>query len=371
MKANAPRRRIFNDAIDVLTGPEAGEGGGISIQEIPIGSIDYFSDHPFRLYDGERLEDMVDSVRTHGILTPVIVRRIGSRYEMLAGHNRMNAAKLAGLDTIPAIVKDDVSDEDAYVYVIETNLMQRSFSDFLPSEKAAILKTRYETIKSQGKRNDIIREIAELEGVGVEDVSWGLIDQKASKGASGLIDQKISKGTSGLIDQKASKGTSGLIDQKTNKETSGLIDQKLDGRTATGMEYGLSSKSVARLLRVNYLIAEFKDKLDRNELPLYAAVELSFLPEQAQEWIYKASEEYGFKINMKTAKLFREEGEDLTEERVRKMAEELTKKKEIPTTYQKVMIPKIVYKKYFKGMPDYKVQAIIQVAIDRYFAENK
>ena len=86
------------------------------------------------------------------MLNPVIVRKAARGYEMLAGHNRTNAAKIAGLAEVPAIVKTDLSDEDAYVYVIETNLLQRSFAELLPSEKAAVLVARYEKISSQGKR---------------------------------------------------------------------------------------------------------------------------------------------------------------------------------------------------------------------------
>ena len=85
-------------------------------------------------------------------------------YEMLSGHNRQRAAMLAGIDKIPAIVKENLSDEDAIVYVIETNMIQRSFSELLPSEKAAVLAVRYEKISSQGKRNDILQEIAALNG---------------------------------------------------------------------------------------------------------------------------------------------------------------------------------------------------------------
>ena len=90
-------------------------------------------------------------------------------YEMLAGHNRWNATKIVGLSEIPAIVKEYLSEEEAYVYVIETNLMQRSFTDLLPSEKAAVLAERYEKINCQGKRNDIIEEIARLNGVDASD----------------------------------------------------------------------------------------------------------------------------------------------------------------------------------------------------------
>lgn len=93
------------------------------IVEIPVNKINPFPNHPFRLYQGERLDDLVESIKEHGIMNPVIVLRQGTEYEMLSGHNRWNAAMLAGMNKIPAIVKEKLSKEEAYVYVIETNLM--------------------------------------------------------------------------------------------------------------------------------------------------------------------------------------------------------------------------------------------------------
>ena len=119
---------------------------------IPLDQIKPFHDHPFRLYEGDRLQDMVESVRTHGILSAVIVQKQDGGYEMLAGHNRLNAAKIGGLAEIPAIVKTGLTEEEAYVYVIETNLIQRSFSELLPSEKAVVLSERYEKISCQHER---------------------------------------------------------------------------------------------------------------------------------------------------------------------------------------------------------------------------
>ena len=91
------------------------------------------------------------------------LRKMHYGYEMLAGHNRQNAAKLAGLKEIPAIVKDNLPDNEAYVYVIETNLMQRSFTDLSVSEKAAVLAERYDKVLYQRKRDEIITELKELE----------------------------------------------------------------------------------------------------------------------------------------------------------------------------------------------------------------
>lgn len=130
----------------------------INLTHLLFKRIRFFKGHPFRLYDGEHLADMVESIQDNGILTPPIVRRIhddpGYEYEMLAGHNRMNAGMQAGLEGTWCLVKDRLSDADALMYVIETNLLQRSFQDLLPSERAAVLPMRYLNMFSQGKRNE-------------------------------------------------------------------------------------------------------------------------------------------------------------------------------------------------------------------------
>ena len=145
MKTNS-KRKVFGDAVDLLMGDMEEVTMPRGVQMVPVKSI-----HPFHLYEGERLEDMIASVKEHGVLNPVIVQKLDTGYEMLSGHNRWNAAKLAGIKEIPAIVKTDLSEEEAYVYVIETNLMQRSFSDLAISEKAAVLKARYEKDMTQNR----------------------------------------------------------------------------------------------------------------------------------------------------------------------------------------------------------------------------
>ena len=111
MMKDSPRRKIV-DAIDFLTGDKNEQ----QIVEIDIEKIVEFSDHPFHLYEGKRLDDMVESIKKNGVLSPVIVRSIASgKFEMLAGHNRMNAAKIANIDKIPALIKENLSDEEAYI----------------------------------------------------------------------------------------------------------------------------------------------------------------------------------------------------------------------------------------------------------------
>ena len=110
MKANN-KRKVFGDAVDLLMDEIEEREVPKGIQLIQIKKIQSFHDHPFHLYEGERLEDMIASVKEHGILNPVIVQKIDGGYEMLSGHNRMNAAKLAGLKEVPAIVKTDLSED--------------------------------------------------------------------------------------------------------------------------------------------------------------------------------------------------------------------------------------------------------------------
>ena len=265
MKANAPKRKVFQDALDLLAeNPVQDTSVAVNgIVSIPVEEIHPFHDHPFRLYEGDRLEDMVQSIREHGVLNPVIVRKAARGYEMLAGHNRTNAAKIAGLTEIPAIVKTDLSDEDAYVYVIETNLLQRSFAELLPSEKAAVLVARYEKISSQGKRNDIRQEIEALEKTCGHDV------------------------------------------HKSQKS-----------RDRLGEEYGMTGRNIARYMRLDRLILEFKDAVDKGTMAMVAAVDLSYLNVKMQKLIQQVAEAEGKKLKPKQAVELRKMGKDITKEAV-------------------------------------------------------
>jgi ParB family chromosome partitioning protein len=134
------------------------------LTSLPFDLMDDFPGHPFRLYTGERKADMIESIRGNGILQPLILRDTNDgRYQVLSGHNRKYCGMEAGLSDAPTIIKRDLSDEDAWMYVIETNLIQRSFADMLQSEQAAVLFTHYTKMFSQGKRNDITNELERLE----------------------------------------------------------------------------------------------------------------------------------------------------------------------------------------------------------------
>lgn len=310
MKTNAPKRKIF-DAVDMMTADTEKVETDNGLQSLPVDKIKLFHDHPFRLYEGERLDDMVESIREHGVLAPVIVQKKGRSFEMLSGHNRLNAAKIAGLTEIPAIVKEGLSEQEAYVYVIETNMIQRSFSELLPSEKAAVLTARYVKVISQGKRNDILREIAEIDG---------------------------------------------------GSATCGHDVHKSRSRDSIGEEYGMTGRNIARYMRVDRLIPEFKKKLDDGDMTLTAAVELSYLSEDEQETVAMQD----MKMDEKTAKVVRAAAGELTEGKLKEILHPA--KAPAPAKMVSVKIPAEAEEKYFSGLKAKDRSDLVMQALEAWFA---
>lgn len=311
MKANQPKRKLFNDAVDLLTGDAPDSG----IQMLPIDQIKPFHEHPFRLYQGERLDDMVESIREHGILTPVIVRKLSSGYEMLAGHNRQNAARIAELKEIPAIVKENLTDKEAWVYVLETNVIQRSFSDLTITERIAVLAARYDKVCGTKKREEIIEELHRLTGAGGHDVH-----------------------------------------------------QQAKSRELIGQEYGMTSRNIARYVRCNQLIPAFKEMLDDGSLTLVSGVELSFLSEEEQELVNKELEQKGIRVKGNTARKLKAAAGIITEEMIRSI---LALDKTVTEARNKgvinVKVPADVYHRYFSEADDREVQKILVEALGFYF----
>ena len=122
------------------------------ISTIPISEIDEFPDHPFQVRMDEDMDQLVESVKERGVITPVTLRKKeDGRYETVSGHRRIKASELAGLETVPAEIKELTRDE-AILLMVDSNL-QRSY--ILPSEKAMAYKMRLEAMKRQGKRTDL------------------------------------------------------------------------------------------------------------------------------------------------------------------------------------------------------------------------
>ena len=122
------------------------------VQQIPIGELFPFKNHPFKVLDDESMQRTVESVEQYGVLSPLIARpRPEGGYEIISGHRRQHAAQLAGLDTLPVIVRN-MDDDAAVLLMVDSNLQRESI---LPSERAFAYKMKLEAIKNQGARSDL------------------------------------------------------------------------------------------------------------------------------------------------------------------------------------------------------------------------
>ena len=296
---------------------------------LPLSELHDYPGHPFHLYSGERRQDMIDSIREKGIMQPLIVRETAAgECQILSGHNRKHCAMEAGLDVAPVIIKRDLPDEDAWAYVIETNLIQRSFSDLLPSEKAEVLHTEHSGLFSQGKRNDILEELEKL-GNPLGDSEHETFTQRG---------------------------------------------QKLTANEKLGVSYGLSRNSVARYLRIHQLTPELKIILDADRLPFLAAVELSFLTTSEQTQAARCMNLNHFTMDIQKATLLRDyskRGKLDDETLYLILSGELYRtngsSKKVNRT-PTVKVSKAAYAKYFTPQQSPKeVQTIVEQALEAYF----
>ena len=145
---NRSSDKIKLTSIDELLGVVNEE----SAMEIEIHKIHSFAEHPFKVTDDEKMEELVASIRENGVLVPVLLRPDDcGGYEMVSGHRRMHASMLAGFDTIPAIIREMTNDE-AVIAMVDANIQRE---ELLPSEKAFAYKMKLSAMKRQGSRNDL------------------------------------------------------------------------------------------------------------------------------------------------------------------------------------------------------------------------
>lgn len=286
-----------------------------AVKQIPCDMLKPYHNHRFELYSGERLEDMIESIKENGVLSPIIVQPITDGYEILIGHNRWNASKLAGMTTVPAIIKEGLSEEEAEMYVIESNLIQRGFDNLKISEQAAVIAQRHNEMFSQGKRNDIIRELQMLDG------------------------------------------------------TLCPMGEKLNTSNSLSEEYSMSSRNISRLLRINKLINELKDLIDNGSLAIRSGVELSYLSENTQLDIAELTEEYS--IDMKKAKLIRETADKKGNISNSDLIRILDGKKNTADKGKSVKISNDTFSKYFEtGTKNKVITETIEKALEYYFANK-
>lgn len=300
------------------------------ITELDIDILKPFPNHKFKQYEGQQLEDMVESVKALGIILPIIVWQTeDGTHTILSGHNRVNAAKIAGLTKAPVIIKTSLTLAEATLIVTETNLRQRSFADLSHSERAFCLAEHYNALKSQGKRNDLLNEIEFL------------LNPHGNEENS----------TSPQI------GTKSRTDEKI------------------GQNYALSKNTVARYIRISNLIMPILEIVDCGNIGLSAAYEISFIENtELQQQVYDSMQSENFKLDMKKAELLRQyyESKKLTELTIHQiLSGEMLKKPKSPKKPQ-VKIKQSVISKYFTEQQSQKeIEETIEKALEMYFSQNE
>ena len=197
----------------------AGSTGEETICQIKLSELHPFKNHPFKVIDDEKMQEMVDSIKKSGVLVPGVVRAIPGKegYEIISGHRRKHACELAGLEAMPVIIKR-YSDDEAVLAMIDSNLQRE---EILPSEKAFAYKMKLEALSHQGKRD---------EDADSTQVGW-----------------------------------------------------RAESATLIGETMGDSKNQVRRYIRLTELITQFLDMVDNKKLKFIPAVELSYLTVRQQE----------------------------------------------------------------------------------------
>ncbi|MGN1250283.1 MAG: ParB/RepB/Spo0J family partition protein [Candidatus Spyradocola sp.] len=158
MRERATANDVPFTPLDKLFEPTVPQGPELpAVDTLPVEALRPFSGHPFHLYTDEKLRELTDSIREHGVLMPVLVRPVDGGYEIVSGHNRVEAAKLAGLDKVPVTVRE-LDDDTATILMVDSNLRQRE--TLLPSEKAWAYRMKFEAMRRQtGRRGKNVSQV--------------------------------------------------------------------------------------------------------------------------------------------------------------------------------------------------------------------
>ena len=230
-----PGQKIKLTSVEELLGVN-NEESAIDIEIVKIRS---FRNHPFKVIDDDKMQDLVESIRANGILSPVLIRPIGNDiYEMVSGHRRMHAASLLGMESIPAIIRE-MTDDEAIVKMVDANIQRE---ELLPSEKAFAYKMKLEAMKRQAGR--------------------------PAKNNTGQNDQNF-----------FGKVSRDVLAEKT----------------------GESSKQIQRFIRLTELIPELLEYVDQKRLQFTVAVEISYIDKEIQKWLFEYIRDNGtVKLNQIT-----------------------------------------------------------------------
>ena len=284
------------------------------IQRLPLSKLIPFTDHPFRVQDDDRMTETVESVKEYGVLVPIIVRPMADgTYEIVSGHRRKRACELAGVEDIPAIIRD-LDDDEATIIMVDSNLQRENI---LPSERAKAYQMKLDAIRHQGERRDL---------------------------------------------------TCGQIGHKLEKDHVDFLPGK-KAREIIAEDAGDSPRNVQRFIRLNELTPELMDKVDHGELAFTPAVELSYLKPLEQEWVHQALEATQQTPSLSQAQRIKQESKEgnLTEESVMRIMSEEKK-----PLYNSVTLSHDTLKKYFpKAYTAKQMEKVIIKLLDTWLRHRQ
>lgn len=267
------------------------------VQQIPIGELFPFKNHPFKVLDDESMQRTVESVEQYGVLSPLIARpRPEGGYEIISGHRRQHAAQLAGLDALPVIVRN-MDDDAAVLLMVDSNLQRENI---LPSERAFAYKMKLEALKNQGARSDLtsvqVAPKLSTEKIG-EEVGMSKDNVKRYIRLTNLIPELLD-----MVDEKKIAFNPAVelsyLDESQQRD---FLEAMNDTQNAPSLSQAQRLKKLAQERHFSYDVAfavmgeEKKDELDKVVIKndtLRKYFPRSFTPKQMEDTIIKLLEQW-------------------------------------------------------------------------------
>lgn len=295
--------------------------------EIDISLLVPFKDHPFRLYSGEKLKRMIESIKENGVIEAIIVRKNeDGTYEILAGHNRVNASKLAGLLKIPADIRENISDAEAKIIVTETNFLRRDFDDMLPSELAKSLKMQLDALKELKRNQEFINAIES--------------DSNA--------------------------------DESKDEDEGAQVGHPVKSRDAVAKNNKMSKTNISRYIRLNHLNEGLLNMVDEGNIKLVPAVSLSYLSADEQNILLSILKSNDYRIDIKRAEKLKERSGKLTEDDILAISSgEFFEKKKKAKVTAITLKPKVISKYFTAYTTQAEIASTIDIALEEYFERRR
>ena len=267
------------------------------VQQIPIGELFPFKNHPFKVLDDESMQRTVESVEQYGVLSPLIARpRPEGGYEIISGHRRQHAAQLAGLDALPVIVRN-MDDDAAVLLMVDSNLQRENI---LPSERAFAYKMKLEALKNQGARSDLtsvqVAPKLSTEKIG-EEVGMSKDNVKRYIRLTNLVPELLD-----MVDEKKIAFNPAVelsyLDEAQQRD---FLEAMNDTQNAPSLSQAQRLKKLAQEGRFSYDVAfavmgeEKKDELDKVVIKndtLRKYFPRSYTPKQMEDTIIKLLEQW-------------------------------------------------------------------------------